>query len=72
MSVSLWKVYVGGLWMELREHRGGYTSVFGIIGRPEEVAIVHLGKDREHAHNIFARKVECHRTLVGAGAYDRG
>lgn len=64
-SVSLWKVVVGGLKMQLRESRGGYTIVFEVVGKPQEVSLTHLGTNREHALHIFARKVSCHRGLVG-------
>lgn len=70
MSVSFGKVFVGGLWMELRESPGAtasrYTLVFGIASDPTAVSITYLGDDRAAAMRVFARKVETHRTMVGA------
>lgn len=70
MSISLGKVFVGGLWMELRESAGvdanRYTIVFGIVSQPNAVSITYLGNDRELALKVFARKVETHRAVVGA------
>lgn len=58
-------VQVGGLWMSLRQTRGGYTLLFGILTEPDKVSITHLGNDRQHAIEIFCRKVHCHQLLVG-------
>ena len=66
MSVILWKITVGGLEMSLREARGpNYTMVYRLVTDPIQVALTYLGCDRSHAVHIFARKVECHRMLVG-------
>jgi hypothetical protein len=65
MSAAIWTVVVGGLRMQLRESRGGYTLVFSIVSDPTQVCLTHLGCDRANALHIFARKVECHRTMIG-------
>jgi hypothetical protein len=66
MSVVLWNVVVGGLQMTLREAAGpNYTLVFRALHDPVQISITHLGCDRRYALHIFARKVECHRAMVG-------
>jgi hypothetical protein len=66
MKAVLWSITVGALRMQLWERPGGYYVVLNLLGHPEEVSIVYLGSDRHRAIEIFARKVECHRTMVGS------
>ena len=66
MSANLWTVIVGGLKMSLREAAGPrYTLVFQATHDPVQISITSLGEDRSHALHIFARKVQCHRMIVG-------
>jgi hypothetical protein len=65
-SAVLISVVVGGLKMELWESRGPrYSIVFSIVAQPDAISITYMGCDRALAWQVFSRKVECHRSLVG-------
>lgn len=66
MTKPIWTVAIGGLWMQLVESRGNYSIVFEIPDiEPFACSVSYVGRDRQLAVSVFARKVALHRLLMG-------